>query len=95
MASGAALISPWPCTLGSLPTVLRAGPYRFFFYSADRDEPPHVHLEREEGKAKFWLEPVRLESSRGFVRVEIGRVQRLVEENTGFLLRSWHEYFGE
>jgi hypothetical protein len=60
-----------------------------------QEDPPHVHVEREEGKAKFWLEPVRLESSRGFGRVEIGRIQRLVEENTEVLLRSWHEYFGE
>jgi hypothetical protein len=67
----------WEC----LPTVLRAGPYRFFFYSADRDEPLHVHVEREESDAKFWLEPARLERSRGFGRAEIARVQRLVEEN--------------
>jgi hypothetical protein len=77
-----------------LPTVLRTGPYRFF-YSADREEPPHVHVEREEGKAKFWLEPVRLERSRGFGRAEIGRVERLVAENAAFLLRAWHEYFGD
>jgi hypothetical protein len=54
-----------------------------------------VHVEREEGKAKFWLEPVRLEKSRGFGRAEIGRVERLVAENIVFLLRSWHEYFGD
>jgi hypothetical protein len=78
----------------TLPTVLRTGPYRLFFYSADREEPPHVHVEREEGKAKFWLEPVRLEKSRGFGRAEIGRIERLVAENAVLLLRSWHEYFG-
>jgi hypothetical protein len=84
-----------PCTLGSLPTVLRAGPYRLFFYSTDREEPPHVHVEREQGKAKFWLEPVRLEKSQGFGRVEIGRIQKLVEGNAIALLRSWHEFFGD
>jgi hypothetical protein len=73
---------------------LRAGPYRFFFYSADRDEPLHVHAEREESDAKFRLEPVRLERSRGFGRAEIARVQRLVEENAILLARAWHEYFG-
>ena len=54
-----------------------------------------MHVEREEGKAKFWLEPVRLERSRGFGRAEIGRVERLVAENAAFLLRAWHEYFGD
>jgi hypothetical protein len=82
------------CTLGSLPTVFRSGPYRFFFYSADEDEPPHVHVERDRATAKFWLEPVRLERSRGFGRVELGRIQTLVEGNTDSLVRSWHEYFG-
>jgi hypothetical protein len=60
-----------------------------------RKMPPHVHVEREEGKAKFWLEPVRLEKSRGFGRAEIGRIERLVEGRAAFLLRSWHEYFGD
>lgn len=54
-----------------------------------------MRVEREERKAKFWLEPVRLENSRGFSRLEIGRIVRLVTENAAFLLRSWHEYFGD
>jgi hypothetical protein len=52
-----------------------------------------VHIEREEGMAKFWLEPVRLETSRGFGRAELVRIERLVAENAAFLLRSWHDYF--
>ena len=43
-----------------MPTVLRVGPFRFFFYAGDGGEPPHVHVERDEGEAKFWLDPVRL-----------------------------------
>ena len=43
-----------------MPTVLRAGPYRFFFYPGDSHEPPHVHAERDHRVAKFWLNPVRL-----------------------------------
>jgi hypothetical protein len=48
-----------------MPTVLRNGPYRFFFYSADGGEPPHVHVQRDDMIAKFWLQPVRLDDSRG------------------------------
>ena len=43
-----------------MPTVLRAGPYRFLFYSSDAEEPPHVHVERDENSAKFWLSPEEL-----------------------------------
>ena len=76
-----------------MPTVLRAGPYRFFFYAGDRDEPPHVHVEREDKQAKFWLQPVRLERSWGFRRTEINRIARLIEESREHLVRSWDEYF--
>jgi hypothetical protein len=79
-----------------MPTVLRSGPYRFFFYSGDRDEPPHVHVERDDAEAKFWLGPVRLERSRGFARNEINQIQMIhaiVEENQHHLLDRWHEYF--
>jgi hypothetical protein len=78
-----------------MPTVLRAGPYRFFFYAGDRDEPAHVHAEREEKVAKFWLDPVRLQDSGGFPRSELNRVQRLVQLHQQRLLEAWHEYFGD
>jgi hypothetical protein len=78
-----------------MPTVLRSGPYRFFFYAGDRHELPHVHIEREDNVAKFWLEPIRLEESGGFNRAELGRMQRIVEKNHAALLRKWHEYFDD
>ena len=78
-----------------MPTVLRSGPYRLFFYSADRDEPPHVHVERDAQIAKFWLKPVRLEDSGGFKRVELRKVERVVEENVEDLVRSWDEFFSD
>jgi Domain of unknown function (DUF4160) len=76
-----------------MPTVLRNGPYRFFFYAGDRDEPPHIHVERDKDIAKFWLDPVRLQNSGGFSRTELNRIQKLVEENVTDLVRSWNEYF--
>ena len=78
-----------------MPTVLISGPYRFFFYSGDRDEPPHVHVERDDYEAKFWLDPVRLQRSGGLSRNEINRIQKLVEKNREHLLRSWNEFFGD
>ena len=77
-----------------MPTVLRQGPYRFFFFAGDRDEPAHVHVQRQGSLAKFWLEPVRLARSGGFGRPEIMDIQRIVRDNREGLLRSWHEYFG-
>jgi len=78
-----------------MPTALRVGPYRFFFYAGDREEWPHIHVERDDRTAKFWLDVVRLQDSRGFGRTEIRRVQKLVEHRQEQLLRSWHEYFSD
>jgi hypothetical protein len=77
-----------------MPTILRVGPYRLFFYAGDRDEPPHVHVEREDKIAKFWLDPVRLHGSGRFNRAEIDRVQRIIGEHQAMLLEAWDEFFG-
>jgi hypothetical protein len=76
-----------------MPTVLRVGPFRFFFYAGDGGEPPHVHVERDDCEAKFWLDPVRLERSRGSSRNEINRLRSLVVEHRQQLLESWDEFF--
>ena len=61
-----------------MPTVLRVGPYRIFFYSADGIEPPHVHIERDTRIAKFWLDPVRLATSGGFGSRDLRDIERIV-----------------
>ena len=76
-----------------MPTVLRIGPYRFFFYSGDRPEPPHIHIERDANVAKFWLEPVRLHNSGGFRRRELRELTKMVGQNQEQLLWSWNEFF--
>lgn len=76
-----------------MPTVLRSGPYRFFFYAGDRDEPVHVHIERDASKAKFWLEPTVLHSSAGFTRAELNALYRLIAEHHSIIMQHWHDYF--
>ena len=76
-----------------MPTVLRIGPYRFFFFAGDRNEPPHIHVEREDKLAKFWLDPVRLQSSGGYTRHEIIRIQKIVGEYQTQLMDAWNAYF--
>ncbi len=76
-----------------MPTILRVGPYRFFFYAGDKDEPLHIHVERDDKVAKFWLDPVRLQSSGGFGRAEIAKIHKIVEQNKAKLKEAWDEYF--
>jgi len=76
-----------------MPTIMVVGPYRLFFWASDRNEPPHVHVERDDRVAKFWLNPVRLQSNGGFRSAEINRIFRLVQEREADCLRKWNEYF--
>jgi hypothetical protein len=76
-----------------MPTVLRIGGYRFFFYANDRQEPQHIHVRRDENVAKFWLSPIRLERSGGFSRSELKSIQELLKEHRAELLEAWHDYF--
>jgi hypothetical protein len=75
------------------PTVLQSGPYRFFFFSSDRGEPIHVHVERDRKTARFWLEPIRMEYNHGFAPTELNKVATLVQEHEADLVKAWHEYF--
>jgi len=77
-----------------MPTVAMFGPYRVFFYSADRAVPMHVHVEREDKVAKFWFDPVRLARSGGFSRKELGRIEALLREHEPALIEAWNEHFG-
>ncbi len=76
-----------------MPVLLREGPYRFFFYSADGVEPPHVHVRRDRLTAKFWLDPLALANSGGMRSSEIRRIERVVEANRDSFLREWNAYF--
>jgi Domain of unknown function (DUF4160) len=77
-----------------MPTVLREGPYRFFFYSNEGDEPPHIHVRAGGSVAKFWLDPVGYAKSSRFAAHELTQVQSLVQEYRADLLSAWDDYFG-
>jgi Domain of unknown function (DUF4160) len=77
-----------------MPTVLRIGAFRFYFFSHEPNEPPHIHIDRGSATIKVWLEVVEVAKSRGFRAHEIGGILRMVDENRALLLEAWHEYFG-
>ena len=76
-----------------MPTSLRIGPFRFFFYAGDRNEPARAHVQRDDAEAKFWRAPVRLAWNRGFSAAELRRIERITEENETRLIEIWNDYF--
>lgn len=77
-----------------MPTVLRDGPYRVYFYSHEANEPAHVHVDREDVSAKVWLEPVGLARNQGFPSHELRKILRLIVQHQARLLEAWNEFHG-
>jgi hypothetical protein len=76
------------------PTIFQSGKYRGFFFSRE-EARMHVHISSSDGEAKFWIEPVlALASHSGLSAREIKKMQRIVEENHGQIVRAWRKYFG-
>jgi hypothetical protein len=77
-----------------MPTLLRWRGYRFYFYSHETTEPPHVHVDAAGGSCKFWLRPLALARNHGFS----GRDLRLIRDRIAIereqFEEAWHEFFG-
>jgi hypothetical protein len=77
-----------------MPTVLRLGPYRFYFYSHEPNEPPHIHVDRDQFSAKFWIAPVGLSRNLGFRPRELAELERIVQDHQQRFVEAWRDYFG-
>jgi Domain of unknown function (DUF4160) len=78
-----------------VPVLLRIRGYRFFFYSLEDREPPHIHIAQAERYAKFWLDPVTVASNRGFRSHELTVIRKLVEQYRDLFLERWNDYFSD
>lgn len=76
-----------------MPTALRIGPYRIYFYSYDCGEPRHMHVDRENMSAKFWLDPdVSLAANYGYRRKELRDIERIMRDNLERLRNEWDAF---
>jgi len=65
-----------------------------FFYSHEPNEPPHVHIDRDNNSCKFWLDPVALARNLGFSAKELRDIEKIIIEHQQHLLEAWYEYPG-
>ena len=77
-----------------MPEVFREGGYRFFFFSLEGTEPPHIHVESAEKYAKFWLIPIALVESRRMNSTELTKVRKIIEKQRNEIINKWNEHFG-
>jgi hypothetical protein len=75
-----------------MPTIKNIpGPYRFFFYSFDCNEPIHIHVQRDRMVCKFWIGPVELARNRGFAPRELNQIRLIIETRLELIRSAWHE----
>ena len=78
-----------------MPTVLRVGRFRFYFFSNESQEPPHIHIKAAENEAKFWIDRIGLASNYGFRARELSEIEEIIREHRTRLMEVWNEYFSE
>lgn len=74
-----------------MPVILRIKGYRFWFYEADLEEPPHIHVGKEGKEAKFWLDPIVLSKSRRFRDHELNEIEKIIQEFQEQMLNAWQK----
>lgn len=77
---------------GCVPEVFRKNGYRFFFFSREAAEPIHIHVEMAEKYAKFWIDPVVLAESYGFLGRQLREIRKMIEENETLIRRKWNDH---
>jgi hypothetical protein len=77
-----------------VPTVLRWEGYRFYFFSNEGSEPPHIHIDKAGNTAKYWLSDASLARNIGHSEQELHKLKKKVVEERERFLVAWNEYFG-
>ena len=80
-----------------MPTVFRERGFRFFFYSNEGSprEPAHIHVEKDNNEAKFWLTPaVQVAYNDGYDARTLRELLVIVTVNRDLIERAWNEFFG-
>ena len=77
-----------------MPTLLRWRGFRFFVYSADGSEPPHVHVVKDGCEAKIWLHDLTVAVNLGYGSQDLNRLVEKTREHRNAFLEAWNDYFG-
>ena len=77
-----------------MPTILRLNGFRFYFFSHEPNEPPHIHVDKGNATIKVWLDTLEGAKNRGFRAHEIAGIIAMVRDHQALLMEKWHEHFG-
>ena len=79
-----------------MPTIYTENGFIFYFYSGDRQESIHIHIDKAEGSAKIWIEPtIKWAYCYGFKANQKRQIMEIVKKNSEFIKNKWHEHFSQ
>lgn len=77
-----------------MPTLLVWHRHKFRFYALDRDEPPHIHIVKDNKSLKVWLQGLEVARNVGYNDREVARLLAVVEERRSEWIGAWNDFFG-
>ncbi len=81
-----------------MPTILLVLGWRFFFFSNEGNEPPHVHAHKGETECKYWLKSELYEIEEAWSHNLTPRlrreVRRIIFDHFDLIVGEWEKSFG-
>ena len=79
-----------------MPEIFRFFGYSFFFYSKEH-EPLHVHVEGNDGMAKFdWNgSEFILTELHDIKATDLRKIKRVIVENADLIIAQWNKHFNQ
>ena len=74
--------------------------YKFYFWSNENGEPPHIHVSKGAQTAnatKFWItsDGIKLENNNSDIpQNDLKKIARYIMENRSDILAAWFDFFG-
>ena len=79
-----------------MPEIFRFYGFSFFFFSREHT-PIHVHVEGNNGYAKFTLcnGKFELTETKGIKTKDLIKIKKVIEENSDIIILHWNNYFSK
>jgi hypothetical protein len=77
-----------------MPTILVKDGFRFFFYSREGNEPPHIHVIGKDGEMKIWLDNLSVAKIYNLSPKEQRIVIEITTENLELFKKEWEIFHG-
>lgn len=79
-----------------MPEVFRLFGYSFFFYSREH-EPLHIHVEGNDGMAKFdWNGSYFVVTERQNIKAgDFKKIKKAIDENAQLIVKFWNMHFSQ